>query len=95
VVIGATKELTHGSGLDRKPIRLGTTVPRPIDFSCQVPLLVLVLNCHCADHGLLPELPEIEPEPGVVESNDVGGGDFSGGLVEWTLPQLTGFEIWW
>jgi len=46
VVIGVTEELAHGEGLDRKPIGLGTTVPRPTDFSCQVPLHVLVLNCH-------------------------------------------------
>jgi len=33
-----------GSGHDRKPIRLGTTVPRPIDFSCQVPTYVSVMH---------------------------------------------------
>jgi len=25
----------------------GTDVPRPIDFSCQIPLLVLVLEVYC------------------------------------------------
>jgi len=39
-----TKDLTHGSGHDRKPISLGTTVPRPIDFSYQFPLHVLSLK---------------------------------------------------
>jgi len=38
VVIGVTKELTHGSGLDRKSIGLRTT-----DLSCQVPVHVFVL----------------------------------------------------
>jgi len=33
VVIGVTKGITHGSEHDRKPISLGTTVPRPTDFS--------------------------------------------------------------
>jgi len=44
VVIGVTKGIAHGSGHDRKPISLGITVPRPIDFSCHVCLHVLFLN---------------------------------------------------
>jgi len=47
VVIDVTKELTHGPGLDRKPIGLGTTVLRLIDFPVKSfrPIHVLVPNC--------------------------------------------------
>jgi len=44
VVIGVTKGITHGSGLDRKPVGSRNCVPRPTYFSCQVPLHVLFLN---------------------------------------------------
>jgi len=36
------------TGHDRKSIGRGTTVPRPIDSSCQAPLHVLVLNYYFA-----------------------------------------------
>jgi len=42
--MGVTKELTHESAFGRKSIRLGSTVPQPIDVYCHVPLHALVLN---------------------------------------------------